>query len=297
MNLRNFAKKNVYECALVIAWSSGFIGAKLAAETESVFLVLFWRFAIVAIVLAPFVVVSIRSKPSWRTFFTQCILGSLAMFCYLAFGVKSIELGVSAGTASLISALQPLMTAALAGPVLGEMVSPRKWFGLVLGLGGVLIAVGGAWDSAPMVAYGLSFIATIGLVAATLIAKALNPSISIFSALGIQSGISALLMMPLAVQEVSLVPELNLDFVFAVLWFVIFSTIGAYGLYWKCLQYSSATRISSLIYLTPPVTIIWGWAMFGEEISASILIALPLCLCGVVIANYKTSEIKHVDRK
>ena len=51
---------------------------------------------------------------------------------------------------------------------------------------------------------------------------------------------------------------LDLRFIAAVAWFILFSTIGGYGLYWLCLRRSSATRVGSLIYLTPPVTMIWG---------------------------------------
>ncbi|MGO1077512.1 hypothetical protein [Inquilinus sp. CA228] len=41
------------------------------------------------------------------------------------------------------------------------------------------------------------------------------------------------------------------QFAAAVAWFIVFSTIIGYGLYWLCLQRSTATRIGSLIYLTP----------------------------------------------
>lgn len=41
------------DLGLVAMWSSGYVGARLAAETQSVYLVLFWRFLLVALLLAP----------------------------------------------------------------------------------------------------------------------------------------------------------------------------------------------------------------------------------------------------
>ena len=102
----------------------------------------------------------------------QAALGALAMFGYLALGVAAIARGVPVGTAALISALQPIATAALAGPLLGERVTGRQWLGLLLGLGGIAAAVGGGTGQAPPAAYLLSLASMASLVAATLLAKA-----------------------------------------------------------------------------------------------------------------------------
>lgn len=275
------------EFGLVIAWSSGFIGARLAADTPSVFLVLFWRFVIVSLVLAPFVVAALRDGLTMRAVAFQGLLGVLAMFGYLALGVKAIAMGVPTGTAALISALQPLATAALAGPLLGELVRSRQWTGLLLGFVGVSVVVWGTLGSAPVLAYGLSVGATVSLVAATLIAKRVNSPTPLIPALGIQSAVAAVLFTPLALMDGSLAPPTDLGFITAVVWFIVFSTIVAYGLYWVCLHRSTATRVGSLIYLTPPVTMIWGWAMFREPLRETAVIGLVICFCGVILAGVR----------
>jgi len=61
--------------------------------------------------------------------------------------------------------------------------------------------------------------------------------------------------------------------------------LAAYGLYWACLARTSATRVSSLIYLTPPVTTIWAFLMFGEPISQGAIAGFLLCLTGVWLAR------------
>ena len=273
------------ETALIVCWSSGFIGARLAADTPSVFLVLFWRFLITGLVLAPWVVRAARHVPL-RVVAVQGGIGALAMFGYLGFGVKAIDLGVPLGTAALIAALQPLTTAALVGPVLGEAVRPRQWLGLILGLFGVAAAVGGSLGAAPLWAYLLSLMGMACIVAATLLAKSPDAAtLPILPTLGVQSLVSAVLFLPLAALDGPIAPLADAGFAAAVAWFILFSTIGAYGFYWLCLRRSTATRVASLIYLTPPVTALWGWAMFAEPIPALAVAGFAVCLAGVWLAG------------
>ena len=275
------------EAAMVIAWSSGFIGSKLSAATPGVFLVLFWRFFLAAVALAPFVLLALKRGMTARQLANQAIIGLLALLVYLAAGLKAIELGVPLGLAALIAALQPLATAALAGPLLGERAGGRQWLGLGLGFAGVALAVGGTADTAPSWAYGLCLLGMVGLVLATLFAKAREDGTAILPALGIQSTVAAFGFFILTLAEGQLRPPMTADFALAVAWFIVFSTLGGYGLYWICLKRSTATRVASLIYLTPPVTMIWAWAMFDEALTAGGLAGFALCLLGVALARQR----------
>ena len=62
------------------------------------------------------------------------VVGLLIQFFYLGGIFVGISRGVSAGVAALIVGLQPLLTAAVAGAMVGERVTPRQWVGLALGL-------------------------------------------------------------------------------------------------------------------------------------------------------------------
>ncbi|MBR2691836.1 MAG: DMT family transporter [Aquamicrobium sp.] len=277
------------EVGLIVAWSSGFIGARLAADAGTVFLVLFWRFVIVSLVLLPLLIRAARRGLTAKSLILQSMLGIFAMFGYLALGIKAIDLGVPAGTAALISALQPVATAALAGSILHERVSRLQWTGLILGLAGVSLAVGGSLGEAPLLAYILSAASTLSLVVATIAAKAMPDSTPLLPSLAIQSLVAAVLFAPLALLEGGMAPVLDLRFIAAVAWFILFSTIGGYGLYWLCLRRSSATRVGSLIYLTPPVTMIWGWLMFSETITIAAVIGFFICMTGVFLTRPTTS--------
>jgi drug/metabolite transporter (DMT)-like permease len=80
-------------------------------------------------------------------------------------------------------------------------------------------------------------------------------------------------------------PQLSLQFLGALAWAIVFSTLGGYGLYYICLVRSNVVRTSSLIYLTPPVTLLWAWVMFRQPISLFTTIGFLLCLAGVYLAG------------
>jgi len=55
---------------------------------------------------------------------------------------SAIQIGLPAGFAALIIGLQPILIAAVVGPLLGERVSPRQWVGFILGFGGAALVLG-----------------------------------------------------------------------------------------------------------------------------------------------------------
>lgn len=275
------------EAGFVLAWSSGFVGARFGADHTPLFLLLFWRCVVAAAILAPYSIGTLR-RFDGRVVARHALVGLLAMAGYLAFVVKSVEFGVPPGLAALIAALQPLTTAALAGPLLGEPVAGRQWVGLGIGLGGVTLALSGALElgSAPAWAYAMPFLGMVSLVSATFVQKAARgPVLPAAADLFVQSAASIPIFAILAVAEGRLLPIATTGFAMSILWVVVLSTFAAYGLYWACLRRTSATRVGSLLYLTPPVTMAWAWLMFGEGIGWTMLTGLIVSLCGVVLAS------------
>lgn len=270
------------------------MGGSLASLADaSVFLVLFWRFVLAALLLAPFVWLAWRSiavaeRSVWHAeLVRQAGIGVLAMGAYIALVVWAIDLGVPAGTTALITALQPMLTAALAGPLLGERLDRWGWVGLLIGFVGVAFAVQGSLGSAPWWAYGLPFGSVLCVVVASVAAKGApdGRELSLPVVLGVQSAATAVALLVPAASVGSLVPPLDPLFWSAVVWFIALSTIGAYGFYWLCLRRTSATRVASLMYLTPPVTAVWAWAMFGEAITVGIVAGFAICLLGVWLSG------------
>lgn len=79
----------------------------------------------------------------------------------------------------------------------------------------------------------------------------------------------------------SLAPIPSTGFALSVLWTVALSTMGGYGLYWLCLRRASPTRVASILYLSPPVTMLWAWAMFNEPLSWPMALGMLVSGAGI----------------
>jgi drug/metabolite transporter (DMT)-like permease len=45
--------------------------------------------------------------------------------------------------------------------------------------------------------------------------------------------------------------------------------------------------VTSLFYLTPPVTALMAWMTFGEHLGAFALVGMALCAVGVFLVNWR----------
>jgi drug/metabolite transporter (DMT)-like permease len=270
---------------LVVMWSSGFVGAELGTRQAPATTLLAWRFLVVAALLGAWCLWR-GTRMSRRDLALHAALGVLAQAGYLYGVVAAAEVGVAAGTSALVAALQPLVATALAVPLLGERVRARQTVGLVVGLGGVGLVVGSELlspGSAPWWGYALPFGAMLSLVAATLLERRTRPGGSAVAALAVQCAVSAVLFTGLAAVTGTLAPPAGGGFWPAVAWVVVLSTLGGYGLYWANLARSGVARVSALLYLTPPTTLVWTWLMFHEAMDAGALVGTAVCGVGVAL--------------
>ncbi|MEU3016934.1 DMT family transporter [Nocardiopsis sp. NPDC007018] len=272
---------------LVVMWSSGFVGAELGTRQAPATTLLAWRFLVVGALLVGWCLWrGARMAP--RDLALHALLGLLAQAGYLYGVVAAAEAGVPAGTSALVAALQPMVAAALAVPLLGERVRGRQVLGLVVGLAGVGLVVGADLiraGAAPWWAYALPFGAMLSLVAATLVERRSRPGGSLVEALAVQCAVSAVLFTGLAASTGTLAPPATPGFWAAVAWVVVLSTLGGYGLYWVNLARTSVARVSALLYLTPPTTLVWTWLMFGDPVGPGALAGMAVCVAAVLLVR------------
>ncbi len=275
----------VLELALVISWSAGFVGVRFATDHAPIFLILLWRSLVSGLLLLPFALL-FGPKLRFKDLAPQVLFGILAMSGYLAGFALAISYGVPTGLVALITDMLPLAVAFLSWPVLGQALSARQWFGSFIGLAGVLIASAWSLDvgDVPLWAYGLPVLGTLSLAMATLLQKR-SPSVSmpVYQSLCIQCLSASAIFAILAWREGSVLPILDRGFVGGILWLVFVATFGAWSLYYIALRKSSPARVTAILYLSPPVTMIWAWIMFDEPLSWMMAAGLAVSLVGIVI--------------
>lgn len=272
--------------ALVVCWSSGFVGIRFATEEAPVLAVLFWRSLVSGALLLPF---ALRLGPriSARAVAEQALFGFLGMFVYLGGFAVGIAYRVPTGLVALMADLVPLAIAVLSQPMLGQRLTRREWIGTAIGIAGVLLVSADVLriGDAPLFAYALPVAGMLSFGFTTVLQRRMaKTQIAIHQSLSLQCLSAALFFGLCAPFAGSIAPPLTYGFGFGIGWLVLLATFGAWGVYYLCLRIYAPTRVGSVIYLSPPVTMIWAWAMFDEPLSATMFIGLGVSLFGVYLA-------------
>ncbi len=270
----------------VVLWASGFIGGKLGLLYAEPATFLLLRFALVVALMLP---LALLWRAPWPATLGQVahigVAGVLIQSCYLGGVFAAIHHGISAGLIALIVGLQPVLTAFVAAPLLGERVSPRQWAGLLLGLAGVALVVmqNTSLSGVTPVSAGFALLALAGITMGTMYQKRFCGSFDLRAGSVIQFVAAGIALAPFALlfetREVQWSPAL----LFALGWLVLVLSIGAISLLALLIRRDAVTKVVSLMYLTPPVTAVMAWLVFGETLSIQALLGLGLAAVGVAI--------------
>lgn len=269
----------------VMLWSTGFIGARLGLPYAEPFTFLGIRLAITAVLLG---VVGLLFRSRWPARWMDAghiaLVGLLLHACYLGGVFYAIELGMPTGIAALIVGLQPILTAILAQIALRESVSLRQWSGLLLGFIGAAMTLldrtGGAGDLSAL-AIAAILTALIGITAATVYQKRFCTDMDLISGTTIQYlsaatvfGLGSLLFETRAIEWTG-------EFMFALGWLILVLSIGAVMLLMVLIKHGSAARVTSLFYLTPPLTAVLGYLLFDENLGLLAMVGMLVAVTGV----------------
>lgn len=282
----------------VLLWSTGFIGAKFGLPYAEPFTFLFIRFALALLLLIPLVIMMrIRWPSSPRLWTHIAISGLLVHGGYLGGVFYSIDLGMPAGLAALLVGLQPLVTAALAGPLLGEQLSRRQWLGLSLGLIGISLVLGSQLDIGNTLfdGFGISALlcvvgALVGISLGTLYQKRFCTRMPLLSGAVIQYVAAAMLVGSGALLFETRQVEWSSTFVLTLGWLVLILSIAAILLLMALIKKGEASRVASLFYLVPPVTALQAWWLFDERLPLLGFVGMLVAITGVVMVIKKSAD-------
>lgn len=292
MNQKN---QNLFSIALpslfVLLWASGFIGAKLGLPYSPPLMFLSLRF-IAVIALMTLIALAMRAPwPHGMQLAHVAVAGILLQAGYLGGVFVGIDLGMSAGLASIIVSLQPILTAS-AGMCFGEVVSRRQWAGLALGLGGVFMVVFhkinlGMVSGASLAA---SLLALLMITAGTLYQKRFCGSQDLRTQSVVQFLAALAVVLPLSLTLETRPVVWSGEFIFALAWLVLVLSLGAITLLLLLIRRGAATAVSSLMYLVPAITVIMAWLIFDETLTPLAIAGMVVAVVGVALVVRPTNE-------
>lgn len=271
----------------ILIWSSGFVVAKFAfADGDSLYF-LSLRLLLAAGILY---LITLALKQPRRLDRAQ-VVASLAIGLtlhglYLGGVWYAIELGAPAGLSSVITSLQPVLVSLLAVHLLAEPLTYRQLAGLLAGLSGVILVVlPKLTGSDGFTAQSLSFLITalIGSTAATIIQKRFGASLPLMMGTTYQflSAGAVLLAISVAIGRTRF--EITASSIWTMAWAVLITSIAAVLLLLWLLNHGSAAKVSSLLYLVPPMAVLQGFILFQEKVSPVGIFGIALTAIGVAL--------------
>lgn len=275
----------------VLVWSTGFIVARYGMPYTDPMTFLTMRFAGVLVVMIPLAWLWKVQWPSGRQMGHIALAGLMMHVGYLGGVWTAIKMGMPAGLSALIVGLQPVLTAVLAAR-LAEHVSKRQWMGLLLGLTGVAIVLGDKieLDGVTWVSTAFCFMALLAMTSGTLYQKRFCPKFDFRAGSVVQYGASGVVTASLMLLLEPVHVDWNLQVVAALVWSVLPLSIGAMSLWFLLLQRGQATRVSSLMYLTPPTTAIMAWFLLGEALTLWVMLGTAVTVIGVWLVTHGRRE-------
>ncbi len=292
--------KRLVPATFVVLWATGFIGARYAMPWAEPFTFLSLRFVFAGLLLAALVLALRGRRLSGAEAFHAAVAGVLMHGVYLGGVFWAIHRGLPAGLSALIVGLQPLITAVIAGKLLGEKILPRHWAGLAVGFAGVVIvlspklgALGSGVTAATLAA---SVISVIGMSLGTVWQKRFASGGNLMAATFWQyvDGLATVLAGSLLFETRQV--TVNGELIFALVWLVLVLSFGAIFLLMLMIREGAMAKVASLFYLVPAVTALMAWPLFGEKLSLVQIAGMAIATLGVGLATAQPVTFARASR-
>jgi drug/metabolite transporter (DMT)-like permease len=259
----------------VLLWSTGFIAGKFGLPYAEPMTFLGWRFAIVVVLMLAASWIVGAPWPGKRKAVHIAVVGLLMHAGYLGGVFSSLHHGLPAGLSALI---------------LGERVKLCQWLGLALGFGGVILVLaerygfdGGSYG---IEAPALAVLALIGITTGSIYQKRYAADANLWTGAVIQYSSALVPMAVLAFLFETREVTWSANFIGAMAWLVLVLSVGTISLLLLLIRRGAVSKVASLFFLVPPVTVLMAWAVFGETLG-------PLALGGMVLAAIGVAMVQR----
>ena len=271
----------------ILIWSSGFVVAKYGFEDADSLFFLAIRLLLAAVIL--FVLTAALRQPLTlsRTDLRASLAIGIALHGFYLAGVwYAIELGAPAGLSSVITSMQPIVVSLLAVHLLNEPLTRRQLAGLIFGLLGVfLVVLPKLSNTDGFTSKSLLFLilALAGSTVATLLQKKIGHSIPLMIGTTYQFAIAGLGLLLISIGRGRTRFEITHTSFWTMAWAVLVTSIAAVLLLLWLLNRGSAAKVSSLLYLVPPMAVLQAFLLFGETVTPLGVIGIVMTALGVAL--------------
>jgi drug/metabolite transporter (DMT)-like permease len=266
----------------VLLWSSSFIAARVGLRHLTPLLFVTVRMVFAALVMLG---VMLALRRPWRPLvglWMHCAVAGVLTNSVILMTAHYAMVHVGAAPIALVQTLNPLLTALLAWPLLGERLRPVQWSGLLLGATGVVLIVGLAAMHSNLELNGLLLTAggVVGLSAGTLYFGRFCRGVPILEATTVQLLAAAAACVAATWAFETPHADWTEGAIAAVAWNAGAVSLGGMALYYLMLARGTAARATANFYLVPGTAALLAWVLLGESLSALTLAGLAVSSVG-----------------
>ncbi|MBW7884289.1 MAG: DMT family transporter [Caldilineaceae bacterium] len=275
-------------------WGASYLFMRIAAPVLGPISLMAARVALAALALWIYCI-AFSSRPDWRKRWRQFLFLGLfnnaVPFTLIAVAV----IHLNASIAAILNATTPLFTAMISAMWLGEALGVRRFGGIVLGIGGVVILMG--WSPLPLTARtllagGAALLAAVSYGLAAVYARSRFRDVPPeHTAVGQLTG-ATLILTPVAFLQPPEEP-ISIAVAAAVLALALVCTSFAYLIYFRLIASAGATQAATVTFLVPFFSVLWGVLLLGEPLSAGMLLGLVVILFSIwLVLGYGSQRFR-----
>ena len=277
----------IYPLIFILLWSSAFITTKPIVDYSDPFAALAFRFFFVAV---GFYLFSLHLNHSilikQKNLIESIISGVLFHGLYLGGVFYSISIGMPTGIAALIVTLQPILTNALSGPILGENVTLKQWIGVLLGFIGAALVLGlDVGHEIPLFGLIATIIALIAITSSTIWQKKLSNNLPLSVSNFYQAIGGCLFHVVIVILYAEPYIDFTKTFLIAMSQQIFLVSFGAFTILMFLIKKNSASKTVSIFFLIPATSAFMAWLFLNESLTNLDLLGFLITTIGVYIAT------------
>ena len=277
----------IFPIIFILLWSSAFITTKPIIDNSDPFAALAFRFFFVAL---GFYLFSLYSKHSiminQKNLIESVFSGVLFHGFYLGGVFYSISIGMPTGIAALIVTLQPVLTNALSGPILGERVAAKQWIGVLLGFLGATLVLGlDVGSNIPLWGLVATIVALIAITTSTIWQKTLSKNLPLPVSNFYQAVGGCLFHILVIIFFAEPYIDFTKPFIIAMSHQIFLVSFGAFTIFMYLIKKNSASKTVSIFFLIPATSAFMAWVFLNESLTNLDLIGFLITSIGVYVAT------------
>jgi len=264
-------------------WGSAFMFIKVATPEFGPIALVNTRLLIASLIFLPILLQKKYIhllKPIWKQVLVLSIMNNaipFTLFSYASFGADSNILAI-------LNATTAFNTMIIAYLWIGESVSLKQLFGLILGFIGIFILVNPQNSDTTLIASLSALLAAFFYSYSTVYIQRQSVNANKMVLIGWSIVFSAVLMIPVSIFNL---PETlpSASAIGSAFWLGSVSTgLGFLG-YVRLIDKIGAVKTSTVAYFLPVFGIIWGSIFLDEKITSTITLGCLIVLIGIYLSN------------